>query len=258
MIMISGEILTLDNIAGFSVSSGIQRKILEIQHLSTTSYSYVSLQQLSFELSLRVKVIEASIDLNKSQFAFSTFRKSKCNSDYWNRSEEGSFRLKADVKSFDAISDIFSNGNQYTTECATAIVIVFYKAVGDLFPEELFNRLFANIYLMNWKEVDRNLNIKTYSSVPDGLPGDCMYFKNPDVNPLTPEWQGENAIDLGNDTYYGHGIGITTGEGIIEALNKNRKSGEVQSAYLMDSATRLGFNRLFNIYEAEHLYDISA
>ena len=56
----------------------------------------------------------------------------------------------------------------------------------------------------------------------DYLPGDCRYFNNPDVDPLTPEWQGENAIDLSGGMYYGHGIGIKTADKIIEILNHNR------------------------------------
>ncbi len=58
----------------------------------------------------------------------------------------------------------------------------------------------------------------------DYLPGDCVYLKNPDHDLATPEWQGENAILLGNNLFYGHGIGITTAQGIIDELNSNRKA----------------------------------
>ena len=82
----------------------------------------------------------------------------------------------------------------------------------------------------------------------DYLPGDCRYFNNPDVDPLTPEWQGQNAIDLSGGMYYGHGIGIKTADKIIEILNHNRIQDSTTSAYLMDMATRPGFMHLSFIY----------
>lgn len=42
----------------------------------------------------------------------------------------------------------------------------------------------------------------------DLVPGDLVYFKNPQVNPATIEWQGENTIYLGNFFFYGHGVGV--------------------------------------------------
>jgi protein-glutamine gamma-glutamyltransferase len=111
---------------------------------------------------------------------------------------------------------------------------------------------------MNWKELDDSLGITTHSFVPEPLPGDCIYFKNPEVNPLTPQWQGENTIYHGGDKYYGHGIGLTTAQGIIDALNRHRKSGATQSAYLLNTATRLNFKRLFGIFQNEYSYDVSA
>jgi ubiquitin len=78
---------------------------------------------------------------------------------------------------------------------------------------------------MNW-HYDRDLGV-VYSQGPgDFFPGDCRYFKNPDVNPETPQWQGENVIDLNDGKYYGHGIGIRTADEIINALNERRKEGD--------------------------------
>jgi protein-glutamine gamma-glutamyltransferase len=127
-------------------------------------------------------------------------------------------------------------------------VIIYYKALVDIFPEEKFNYLFQGIYLMNWEHLDSDLGIRHYQSTSDVLPGDCLYFKNPDVNPITPQWQGENVIDLGNGTYYGHGIGIRDAEGVIEALNRQRRSDATQSAYLLGSVTRPAFKLLADKY----------
>ena len=58
----------------------------------------------------------------------------------------------------------------------------------------------TEIELMNWSNIDEKLGVDYYDSVSDFMPGDCIYFKNPDVNPKTTEWQGENTIDLGDGT----------------------------------------------------------
>ncbi|MCT4566502.1 MAG: protein-glutamine gamma-glutamyltransferase [Maledivibacter sp.] len=252
MIEISGSRIDTNDIINEYPRDGIEVKILEILYSSDRLYIYESLDELRFELNLRKNIISASRELNDSYFSFRTFRKSICNSEYWTRTAEGGFLIKEDVKPSDGIKDIFINSSMYGTECATAIVIVYYKALVDIYPEELFNQLFANIHLMNWHYLDRDLDIRYYEDV-DFLPGDCRYFKNPDVNPLTPEWQGENVIDLGDGTYYGHGIGIGTAEEIIEALNDNRKEDSTTSAYLLDSATRPNFK-----YLGEKYYDFIA
>ncbi|MCH3965079.1 MAG: protein-glutamine gamma-glutamyltransferase [Clostridium sp.] len=204
---------------------------------------------MSFESNLRNNIVNAAIALDKSNLSFSTFRKSYCNGNYWERTRQGGFLLKEGASPSAAINDIYRNGSKYGTECATAIVIVFYKACLDSFGNRLFDAVLPDIYLMNWQNVDRNLGLATMD-IENPLPGDCLYFKNPQVSPLTPEWQGENVIDLGEGMYYGHGVGIRTGNEIVDALNSNRVMGATQSAYLLDSATRPDFERLAHIKES--------
>lgn len=72
----------------------------------------------------------------------------------------------------------------------------FYKALLSLYEEETFNRLFANLLLYTW-DYDQDLRLITKTG-GDLVPGDLVYFKNPQVNPATIEWQGENTIYLGN------------------------------------------------------------
>jgi len=248
MIKISGNIINSDIIVNQYPPNSIERKIIDILSSSNKVYKYDSENQLKFELNLRNNIIDAAKQLDKSNFSFRIFRKSKCNTYYWKRTHEGGFLLKDDMKPSDGINDIFINSSKYATECATAIVIVYYKALLNIYPIELFNKMFANIHLMNWHYIDRDLAVRYYENEVDYLPGDCRYFKNPDVNPLTPEWQGENVIDLGDGTYYGHGIGIATAEEIIEELNKERRDGATESAYLLDSATHPDFKYLANRY----------
>lgn len=231
-------------------SGSVERQVLSIMSASSEVYTYNSPDQLKFELLMRRKIIEASIELNNSYFSFSTFRKSRCNPDYWERTGEGGFMLKRDVKPSEAIRDIYSNSRLYSTECATAIVIVYYGSLVTIFPEGLFDQVFSRIYLMDWQHLDRTMGIQRSLRVADYLPGDCRYFRNPDVDPVTPEWQGENAIYFGDNTYYGHGIGIGPAEKFIAVLNNHRISGSQTSAYLLDSATRPNFKRLADIYNS--------
>ncbi|MNI44662.1 Protein-glutamine gamma-glutamyltransferase [compost metagenome] len=72
--------------------------------------------------------------------------------------------------------------------------------------------------------------------------GDVVYFRNPDHDPDLPEWQGENAIKLGPDRYYGHGLGIKSAEEMITSLNKKRVPGSRTSAYLTDEALHPNFD----------------
>jgi protein-glutamine gamma-glutamyltransferase len=225
------------------------QKIIGILSASDHTYKYSSEYQLKFEVDLRSSIVNAAIALNRSNFSFKVFRKSMCNTDYWLRTDNGGFLLLDNVKPSDAINDIYINSSLYGTECATAMVIVYYKALVDVLPESVFNKLFPEIYLMNWQHLDRNLGIVDYPNVNDYLPGDGRYFKNPDVNPLTPEWQGENVFDLGNGMYYGHGVGIGNANKFISGLNHNRVPGSTKSAYLLDSAKRPNFKHLANISE---------
>ncbi len=247
MIKINGKVLEADFISQYGANS-TEGKVLDILMSSSEVYNYSSLNDLKFELSVRKSLVNASKSLNKSSMDFSVFRKSRCNPEFWYRTGEGGFELKSGVKPSDAIKDIYINSSMYATECATAMVIVYYKALVDVLPEQLFNRLFPRIYLMNWQHLSYNLGIVDYIRVADYLPGDCRYFKNPDVDPVKPEWQGENVFLLDNGLYYGHGIGIASGERIIELLNKKRRKGSTVSAYLLPSAKRLDFKYLSNKY----------
>ncbi|NMB95155.1 MAG: protein-glutamine gamma-glutamyltransferase [Clostridiaceae bacterium] len=244
MIYIAGTLIDGASVAEKYPSGSMERKILNIMLSSSHDYSYSSLSELEFELKLRKSIVSTAIDLYRSRFLFRVFRESKCNERYWERTDEGGFLLKNGIKPSEAIKDIFINSSLYGTECATAMVIVFYGAVVNVFPEEVFDRVFSRIYLMDWMYLDRNLGIEYIREPEDYLPGDCRYFKNPDVDPLTPQWQGENVIDLSDGLYYGHGIGIGRDNDFINALNKYRVSGSETSAYLQRSITRLDSKRL--------------
>ncbi len=245
MVIVSGSIQDYNVISSQYTPDSIQMKAYKILSSSERAYAYDSFEQLDFELGMRSNTVKASIDLDRSSFSFRVFRKSYCNPVFWERTNEGGFRLKENAVPSDAINDIYKNSSKYGTECATAMVIVFYKGLLDTYPEVLFNELFKSIYLMDWQQLDANIDINSYIDVIDYLPGDCRYFKNPDVDPVTPEWQGENVIDLSDGYYYGHGIGIGTREKMIRVLNEYRKAGSTTTAYLLDMATRPNYMQLF-------------
>jgi protein-glutamine gamma-glutamyltransferase len=248
MIRVAGKELDAATLSGLYPASSLEGRIAEQMSKSSEVYDYESIDQLKFELRLRNSIVNASKELDKSSFAFKVFRKSKCNHDFWKRTDEGGFLLQSGVKPSDAIRDIFTNSSQYGTECSTAMVIVYYKALLDILPEDLFNKMFSDIYLMNWQHLDSDLGLTTFNKPADYLPGDARYFKNPDVDPLTPEWQGENVFDLGGGRYYGHGIGITDADRIIHALNGARIESSHKSAYLMETAERLNSKNLAKKY----------
>lgn len=249
MIIIGNDPIEASVIGGDYPRNSIESNIIQILSSSGDEFQYDSINQLKFELLLRKEIINAANALYASHLSFQVFRKSTCNPAYWNRTVDGGFELQSAVKPSDAINDIFVNGSLYATECATAMVIVYYKALLTVFGEQLFNKQFQTIHLMNWHKIDsllREIGLMNKEKVY--LPGDRRYFINPDVDPITPEWQGENVIDMNNGVYYGHGIGKRDAEAIIAALNQNRKEDADESAYLMDSAGRPNFKKLFNIY----------
>jgi protein-glutamine gamma-glutamyltransferase len=248
MIEINGNEIDPKKFAAQFPPNGIEARAIDIMGKSGAKYRYESDAQLKFELELRKNIVNAAKDLSRSGLAFRVFRKSKCNPEFWTRTSDGGFKLLSGVKPSDAMRDIYENGSQYGTECATAMVIVYYKALLDTLPEELFNKLFSDITLMNWQHLDPDLGIVTLDKPPDYFPGDARYVKNPDVDPLTPEWQGENIFDLGGGQYYGHGIGITTTDRIIDALNTARIEGSTRSAFLMTLAERPDFRNLYRKY----------
>lgn len=249
MILISGSQPDLSAIAGEYAQNSVERLVLNQMSESAARYRYDSLRQLRFELSLRREIVAAARALNQSRMGFAVFHKSRCNPAYWDRTDNGGFQLKAGAKPHEAINDIFVNGSQYATECATAMVIVYYKALLGVFGAELFDRQFQDIYLMDWHVTDPLLSaVGTPRSAEDILLGDRGYFANPDVDPETPQWQGENVIVLPGPLYYGHGIGIETADRIISALNGNRRDGASRSAYFLDSAGRPDFKRLADVY----------
>jgi len=249
MIFVADKAIDVAILRGNYPQNSAEQNCINILDNSAARYYYNSIDSLKFELDLRKHIINASVGLANSALDFAIFRKTKGNQKFWSRANDGGLVLKSSVSPSEAIIDIYKNGGLYATECATAMVIVYYKALAELYGKALFDKTFTSITLMNWHYLDAKLkevgNINKYA---DYLPADRRYFANPQVDPTTPEWQGENVIDLDNGKYYGHGVGIQNGEGIIKELNQNRRDSATTSAHLLDSAGRPNFKRLADIY----------
>lgn len=244
MITIAGKTVQPGDIGSYPAGS-LEAKILSAMAASQAKYSYSSPEELKFELRLRAETVASANQLVRSGLRFAVFRDSECNSDYWERTPDGGFRLKNGTEPAKAIRDIYQNGSKYATECATGMMIVYYGALLNLYGEKKFNEIFPQIELMNWHKMNRYLRgVGSINRYPDYFPGDRRYFMNPDVDPLVPQWQGENVVDLGNKLYYGHGVGIRPANEIVESLNKNRSDGADQTAYLMDGAGRPDYKSL--------------
>lgn len=211
-------------------ASELDRSIVRQLRFSPVVHLYRLPEQLDFEVRMRAAIVQAAKDFHEGGAKFATFKNSKANEQYWTRMSNGGFRLKEEAQPSEAIVDIFNNGYRYAMECATAMVVILYKGVLDSIGAEAFNRHFNQLVLYDW-QYDSDLQLIQTSKA---AAGDVVYFENPDFNPQTPEWQGENAIVLDNGLYFGHGLGISSAESIVDALNAKRKPGSTTSAFLSD------------------------
>ncbi|MGO4890352.1 protein-glutamine gamma-glutamyltransferase [Anaerobacillus sp. MEB173] len=246
MIQISGFPFQLNN--NWQLGD-IEKTIIKHMQDAPVSFSYSSLTELSFELKVRKNIINSAKEMKQSQAAFTSFEYARCNPQYWHLTPAGGFQLKPGVKPSDAIQDIYRNSSLYAFECATASVIVIYHAVLNSIGTHLFDSLFQNLYLYSW-HTDSDLGIFTFYS-NHFLPGDVVYFNNPDYDPRTPWYRGINAVLLNDGRFFGHGFSIRTAEQMIEILNEKRIPGSHQSSYFTNLVTRPSFSYLARFVSPE-------
>lgn len=219
--------------------SPAQEKIFRELQKSPFPHYYQFPRELLFELLLRENIIKAARKLSKSGAEFSIFGTSKFNPVYWTKTMRG-YALNRNVESDDAIEDIFNNGKEYSFECSTAIVILYYYAVLQSINRNAFLHLFPNLLVWDWS-YDDDLRIITREG-NEFIPGDVVYFNNPDY--AHPAWIGANTVLLENDEYFGHGLEIGTKKEIIKQLDTLRTENATRSAYLLSQYSRLDFNYL--------------
>lgn len=233
----------------------VEQMIVRWKIANRIVYQYSSIEALKFELKMRRHTTDACLAMYQSGAQFATFRYSRCNPQYWIRTSNGGFLLRDDVTPADAINDIYTNGQAYAFECSGAIIILYYKAILETIGRATFNYYFQNLFLREWQK-DHDLRLVASYDLNDVYPGDVCYFRNPDHHPRHPEWQGENAVMLDINLYFGHGVGIKSGQQIIATLNRTRRPFSQRSAYLENLIIRPDFETLRDMIKHEQRYAI--
>lgn len=215
----------------------------------------VSISTLEPALVDRVKIgaafIGAAEDMDTAKHGFALIEDQTFNEKYWTANGGGTFELKTGMSPSAALDDIFSSPSAYKFECATALVIVQYKAMRDLLGARDFDCVCAGLRIGPWQTeatLDRATSLSGNGDV-EATParratlraGDYGYFKNWDVSDAGRDagWQGENVISLGGDRFYGHPFGIADGKSIVEHLNSQRRVGSTRSASFLDLRSSL-------------------
>ncbi|MGF2614252.1 protein-glutamine gamma-glutamyltransferase [Rossellomorea aquimaris] len=228
-----------------SIEEEIAKRMLDTKSV----YSYPTMKDLLFELQTRRNMIESAKEMSGTKVVFTTFQYAACNPAYWELTPAGGFRLRPDVRPSEAVQDIYSNSALYAFECATACMIIFYHAVSKSISQSSFDSLFQDIYLYSW-HADPDLAINTFYG-DHYLPGDVVYFNNPDYSSENPWYRGVNAVVLEDGQFFGHGFGISTADKMIEFLNSVRNPDSSQPAYLSSLVTRLTFTNLMQYGAAQ-------
>lgn len=213
----------------------LELAIFKKKQTSPYEYPYDSIHSLLFELHMRTQIMKSAKELSRAGVYFAGFERTLCNPTYWHLTSEGRFQLNSGVAPQDAIRDIFTNSGSYGFECSMAVIVVLYHALLQSIDPGQFDALFADLLLFDW-DSNSKLNLIDRINNEEAVMGDVLYFENPDVEQLLPWWKGENVVLLENDLYYGHGhgLGIASGEEVVNVLNKYRMPGSTKSAYLTD------------------------
>ncbi|WP_173916785.1 protein-glutamine gamma-glutamyltransferase [Halobacillus sp. Marseille-Q1614] len=238
MIYISGSPFQLND----NDTNSDEKMIIQAMHDSPAVFSYPSRNEFNFEVKMRKNIMLSADAMNQSKASFTDFANSVANPQYWSVTPFGGFQLLPGVSPSAAILDIFNNGSRYAFECAGAMLMIFYRAALLSIGERNFNRLFQGLYIYSW-HADSDLGLNPVNT-RHLIPGDVVYFDNPQFDPAAPYWRGENAVFLGNDSYFGHGLGVLSSKGIIDILNDLRAPGAFQSAYLTELVVRPSFSHL--------------
>lgn len=213
----------------------------------TRSDGTVSTQKIGTALRNRVEIeaaiVDACYDMAAHPHDFEIIKKTRFSATYWDSKGNGLYKTKAGVRPSLAVRDICDHPKDYGFECATAMVIVYYKAMLSIMGDAQFDKVCANIQIGPW--VYDDVLASVYDITGDGdtpgnptlIAGTYGYIRNWDVSKIAREggWQGENVIALGNGIYFGHPFGVETGENIIKYLNTQRIENAKRSASLTGS-----------------------
>jgi protein-glutamine gamma-glutamyltransferase len=197
----------------------------------------------SEDIAFRAHVVQASKDLAASGASFSPSHETdKVNKELWTLGYGGRMQVRKWLpdgeigKPSTALRDIFQNGRQYGFECATAMMVIYHKAILDHVGDEAFDKMFSeprNLAFFRWDIEDTDfVDAKKLVHRPMPLqPGTHYYFENPDAAPENSAFRGENVLYLGDGQFYAHGIVgdsgtyLVTEKDIVDTLSALRAPG---------------------------------
>jgi protein-glutamine gamma-glutamyltransferase len=195
------------------------------------------------DLAFRQAVVNAACALAAGGADFSASDKTdKVNSHYWGLGYGGKMsarKFMADGtlgKPSEALNDIFMNGKQYAFECATAMMVIYHKAILDHVGAKAFDAMFSDPGMLNffrWERKDQDfVDVERLVHKPVPLhPGSHYYYENPDASPENSAFRGENVIYLGNGRFYAHGVigksgtYVVTEKELLKSLSSLRRRG---------------------------------
>jgi protein-glutamine gamma-glutamyltransferase len=199
------------------------------------------------DIAFRKRVVDAARGLAKSGASFSgSWKSDKVNKKLWTLGYGGRMQVRKFMpdgsigKPSAALRDIFESGGQYGFECATAMMVIYHKAILDHVGDAAFDAAFSDpkmLAFFRWDIEDADYTqAKKLSEDPKitsraPVPGSHYYFVNPDAAPENSAFRGENVIYLGDGEYYAHGIigaggsYVVTEAEILATLSALRKPG---------------------------------
>ena len=195
------------------------------------------------ELAFRAHVVHAAKALAAGGASFAgSADGDKVNKDLWTMGFGGRIQVRKFMpdgsigKPADALRDIFTNGRAYGFECATAMMVIYHKAILDHVGDKAFNEMFSEpkqLAFFRWSiEDDDFLDVKKLVHKPMPLqPGSHYYYTNPDASAENSAFGGENVLYLGAGEFYAHGIVGSSGtyivseKDIMDTLSALRRHG---------------------------------
>lgn len=232
---------------------------------TTDAAGKINVQSVGEALRDRLKIgtalVSAAEEMAGAKHDFAIVESQNFNSPLWKPMGGGTFAVAENVRPSDAVRDIFQNPHSYKFECATAIMIVHYKAMLELLGPKDFDEACKNLKIgaweredtldANWEQEGGSNLVATTESKKKVHAGDYTYFKNFDVSERGEHggWAGENVIALGANAngvqmFYAHPFGIVSGEEIVKHLNEYRKEGSQREAKQVQLRAQLGLGVL--------------
>jgi len=183
------------------------------------------------DATIRFHAVRAARDLAASGAEFSGGHDTdRVNKKLWTMGYGGKIQVRKFLKPgilgspAAAMRDIFEHGNKYAFECATAMMVIYHKAILDMVGDDVFDAMFTDpSYLKFFRWDEKDADYLACERMEDGknfelVPGSHYYYRNP--NASDPAFGGENVLYLGkNDNgeheFYGHGLIGSSDEYIV-------------------------------------------